>query len=177
MTIGTSSTVSTFAIFQQLVTASVNKDSDLDAAAKASMLTRLASMARQCGLVEDFSTVESSVGSVTVDAANKSIEVAIGATGTNRVVFTQRTWQVPMTVAGTLTATGFFTGNTGTSANAAVADADISMQYRFGANDTWKNFDKATVLSEVTVLQIAVDIADQVAATALPGIVLIATQE
>jgi|SRR5210317_853854 len=170
-------TVSTFAIFQQLLTASVNKDSSLDTTAKMSMLTRLAELAREVSLVEDHSTVESVAGQVTADDANLSIEVATGATGNNRVTFVARTFMVPVTVAGTVADKGFMLGSTGTSANAAVAAADVSVQYRFSTTDPWKNFTQSSVLKGVTSIQFAADIADQGADAALPSLVFVATQE
>jgi hypothetical protein len=138
------STVTTFGIFQSLLVNSVNNDSNLDAATKSSMLVRINELAREVGLVMDFSNVESFGGSVTIDELAKSIEVAVGATGTNRVVWDLMSFTVPLMISGTLTASGFLPGHVGASANGPVADADISMQYRLSTTDTWKTFDRST---------------------------------
>ena len=170
-------TTTTFAIFQSLLRESVNKDTALDSATKAAMLARIDDLPRDVEVIFDFDNVDSTYGSVTVDQANKSIELAVGVLGTNRVEWEMMTFSVPVTISGVKTAIGAFMGNAGTSASALVSDTDLSFQYRTGASDSWKNFDKSTVLETVTSLQIAVNIADQVGVTALPGVVFIAKQE
>jgi len=169
--------VTTFGVFKSLLTNSVSNDSSLDAATKASMLVRINDLPRDVRVVLDFSTVESFGGLVTVDDLAKSIEVAVGATGTNRIEWDLLIFAVPLAVSGTLTATGFLPGHVGASANAPVADADIAMEYRFSGTDVWKTFDRSTVLEGVTAIQFAAAIADQGGAAALPLLALIARQE
>ena len=171
------STVTTFGVFQSLLTNSVNNDASLDSATKASMLVRLAELAREVGIVLDFSNKESVGGSVTVDDLAKSIEVAIGASGTNLVTWNLMTFSVPLMVSGTLSDAGFLLGNVGASVNGPVAAADIVLKYRMSSADAWKTFDRSTVLREVTSIQFAADIADQVGAVALPGLILVTQQE
>lgn len=173
----TTSAVTTFGVFKSLLTNAVSKDTSLDTATKASVLARINALPRGVGIKLDFSTVESFGGLVTVDDLAKSIEVASGATGTNRVEWDLLTFSVPTTVSGTLTATGFLPGHVGASANPPVADADIAMEYRFSDTDNWKTFDRSTVLEGVTTIQFAAAIADQGGAVALPVISLIAQQE
>lgn len=173
----TVSTVTTFAIFQQLLRDAVNSDTTLSATTKASMLARIDDLPKMGLLVEDFESYLSSSGDVTVDATNRSIEVGTTASGLNRVIFGLHTFPVPVTISGAKTLTGFYTGGVGTSPNAEVDLADLNVQYRFSLTDTWKNLSQASLLTGVTAIQIAVDIADQLAAAALPQIVLSLTQE
>ncbi len=170
-------TTTTFAIFQSLLRESVTKDTALSSATRAAMLARIDDLARDVELLFNFDNVDSSAGSVSIDHANKSIELAVGVLGTNRVEWSLMTFSVPVTISGVKTAIGAFFGNAGTSVNALVADADISLQYRFSSTDNWKNLDKATVLETVTAIQIAADIADQASIAALPGVVIVAKQE
>jgi len=171
-----SSAVTTFGVFKGLLKDSVNKNSSLDAATKSSMLVRVEDLPRDERVVLNFDNVASLSGQVTVDDLAKSIEVAIGVTGNNRVEWDLMTFAVPVSIAGTLTADGFLPGNIGASANPPVAAADISMEYRLSSTDAWKTFDRNTVLEEVSSIQFAATIADQVASAALPGLVLIAQQ-
>lgn len=166
----------TFGIFQSLLTNSVNTDATLDAATKASMLTRITQLARGVPLLLDFSNVESSAGSVSIDDAAGSIEVAIGVLGTNRVVWDPQQFTVPVDIDGGAGERGFLPGHGGESANPLVALADISLQYRLATGDTWKPFTRNTRLSGVSWFQLAADIADQVAASAVPQVNLIAVQ-
>jgi hypothetical protein len=177
MSVTSTSTVTTFAIFQQLLRNAVNNDSSLDATTKASMLARIDDLPQMGVLVEDYATAESYTGDVTVDPANRSIEIGTTATGINRVIFALHTFPVPVTIAGADTLTGFYTGGTGVSPNPEVAIADLGVQYRFSTTDSWKNLSQSSLLKGVTAIQLAVDIADQVALAALPQIVLAITQE
>lgn len=173
----TVSTVTTFAIFQQLLRDSVNKDPDLSATTKASMLARIDDLPQKGQIVEDFSTYESFTGDITVDAANRSIEVGTTVSGNNRVIFAAHTFPVPATISGVDTLKGFHTGGVGTSPNPEVEAADLSVQYRFSSTDPWKNLAQASLLGGLTSIQFAVDIADQGSLAALPQIVFVPTQE
>ena len=55
----TTSTVTTFGVFQQLLRDAVNADTTLSATTKASMLARIDDLPQQCIVVEDFASVES----------------------------------------------------------------------------------------------------------------------
>lgn len=169
--------VSTFGVFVQLLTRSVNDDASLDEATKVSMLSRLADLARDVGITLDYSEVETVAGSVSLDELNKSIEVATGSIGNNRVVWNLMKFSVPLHINGSLGTKGFLVGHTGASPNAAVAEDDISLEYRFDSNETFKRFDRNTVLEGVTSIQFAAAIVDlQGSDAALPGISLIARQ-
>lgn len=171
-----SSAVTTFGVSKSLLRDSVNKNASLDAATKSSMLARIEELPRDVRLLLNFDNAESFGGFVSVDSLAKSIEVAIGAGGNNRVVFELMDFTIPLTISGTLSARGFLPGNIGASANPEVAVADIALEYRLSATDPWKTFDRSTVLEEVTSIQFAAAIADQIAAAALPGLVLVAQQ-
>lgn len=169
------STVTTFAIFQQLLRRSINADTSLDSTTKASMLSRVDALVQRDLIVEDFSTVNSNTGDASVDEANRVI--TLGATNPSRVVFDLRQFTVPVTISGADTPKGFLTGNIGTGGDPEVDLADVSVQYRFSTTDTWKNLSQASLLKGVTAIQFAVDIVTQVAAASLPQLLFVPTQE
>jgi len=172
-----SSPVTTFGVFKSLLTQAVTNDGSLSSTVRASMLARLNELPREVSISLDFSTVESTGGFASVSQLTRSIEVAIGAGGGNRVTWGLLSFAVPLTIGGMLTAAGFLAGNTGASAKPTVDLADVALQYRFSATDTWKAFDRNTVLYGVTAIQFAAAIADQIAAVALPGLHVVAIQE
>lgn len=178
--------VTTFDIFKSLLQTAVNEATSIDAATKASMTTRITELPKQEIVDLTFANVDSAFGFVTVDDTNKSIEVAIGTPGTNRVEWNEMTWQVPRQIRGTPGTDGgagnggFWLGEIGTSATPAkVAEADITLQYRLGSADAkWKNFDDTTVLDGVTAIIFGADIADQGGAAAvLQALHIFAEQE
>lgn len=173
----TTSTITTLAIFKQLLTNAVNSDVSLDDTTRASMLARIADMTSDVALLLDYSNVVSVAGQVSLDELNRSIEVAIGATGNNRVIWNQVTFAVPVDISGGQGERGFLPGHVGSSGNSAVANADISLEYRFGATNSWKKFDRNSYLEDVTTIQFAAAIADQVGVVALPTLNLIAEQK
>lgn len=171
------STVTTLAIFKQLLTKSVNADTTLDDTTRASMLARIDDMTEDVALLLDYSNAESVAGQVSIDALNRSTEVASGATGNNRVIWNSMTFSVPVDISGGLGERGFLPGHVGSSGNLPVATADISLEYRFGTTDPWKKFDRYSLLEDVTTIQFAAAIADQVADAALPTLNLVAEQK
>jgi hypothetical protein len=171
------STVTTWAIFKQLLTNSVNADTSLDDTTSASILARIADMTADVALLLDFSSVESVAGQVTLDELNRSIEVASGATGNNRVIWNLMTFAVPVDISGSLGTRGFLAGHVGSSVNSPVAEADITLEYRFSATDPWKKFDRNSLLEDVATIQFAAAIADQGSDAALPTLNLVAEQK
>ena len=177
--------VTTFDIFKQLLQNSVNNDATLDSATKASMTTRITELAQQVFIDLLFSNVEGSAGSVTVDQAAGSIEVAIGVLGTNQVTWNEMTWQVPRQIRGTVGTDGgvanggFLMGEIGTSATAVkVPEADITIQYKLGSADpNWKNFDDTTILDGVIAIQFRANIDDQASEAVLQALHVYAEQE
>lgn len=170
------SAVTTFGVFKGLLKAAVTKDTSLDAATKASMMARIEALPRDSRIVLDFATVESTGGNVSVDALAKSIEIAIGAGGNNRVTWARQTFDIPVNIGGTLSSMGALPGNVGASGSTPIDLADVGLEYRFSTSDPWKVFNRNTVLEEVSSIQFAAAIADQVAVVALPGLVLVAQQ-
>lgn len=168
--------VTTLGIFQSLLNRSVTDDASLDDVTRASIITRVNQLARDQRLLFDAQNVESTQGLVTVDDAAGSIEVATGATGTNRVVWDPMQFTVPVDIDGGSGERGFLPGHGGESANSLVALADISLQYRLAAGDTWKPFTRNTRLNGVSYFQLAADIADQGSDAALPQVNLVAVQ-
>lgn len=162
--------VTTFGIFQSLLTNAVNSDATLDASTKASMLTRINELARADLLLFDVNNVLSVQGNVSKSEATQSIEVAIGAGGTNRVEWAAKQFTVPIDIDGTLGTRGFLPGHVGQSANPAVAMTDVSLFYRTSSNGTWLPFTRSTLLRGVTYIQFAANIADQLAVAALPQV-------
>lgn len=171
------SPITTFGVFKSLLTQAVNNDGTLSSAVKSSMLARLNELPREVSIALDFSTVESVAGFVSVSPITRSVEVAIGASGSNRATWGLLNFGVPLTIGGVKTADGFFAGNAGASANPLVDITGVSLEYRLSATDAWKAFDRNTVLYGVTAIQFAAAVADQVAAVALPGLHLVAVQE
>ena len=168
--------VTTFGIFQSLMTNAVNNDATLDEATRASMLTRVAMLARLTDMSLRSDNVESTTGQVVVDESINEIGVLIGATGNNRVVFDAVQMTVPVDISGSAGERGFLVGHGGDGVNGLVAVSDITMQYRLGATDAWKAFTRSTSLKSVTYIQFAVDIADQIADAALPQMTVLAYQ-
>lgn len=171
------STVTTFAIFKSLLTQSVAANPSLDAATRAAMNTRISELANEDRIVLDQPKVQSVGGNVSEDTANGSINVALGVPGSpNRVEFDPLTYLVPVRVDGTKGIRGFLPGHAGTSVLPLVAQADISLQYRTSATAAWTNFDRTTVVDEVTWIQFAATIATQLANGSVPAINIHAEQ-
>ena len=164
------STVSTFGIFQSLLTNSVNSDTTLDAATKASMLARITAIPRYDLLGFTAGNVVSTTGLATVNAALNEIAVATGVTGNNRVVWGGVTFVVPVDISGSLGERGFLPGHGGDGTDGLVALADISLQYRLSATGVWAAFNRSTSLKGVTYIEFAADIADQGSDAVLPQV-------
>jgi len=169
--------VSTFEIFKTLLTNSVNADASLSSSTKASMVIRIADLARSYPLILNYENQDSVAGNVSVSEALKSILIASGAPGTpNRVEFDLVNFSVPVRIDGTQGAIGALIGHGGTSLDPLVDTADITLQYRLTASGTWKAFNQTTLLDNVTSVQFAAAIADQGSAASLPELHIVAQQ-
>jgi hypothetical protein len=167
----------TFQVFQQLLKESIDSDTGLSTTLKASLKNRVDSLSQTEDRVLGIDQVESTAGSVTSDIPNASIEVAIGSLGTNRVEFGLITFATPVRIQGSDgAAMGLLSGHSGESANAAVAAADVTAQYRLTATDTWKAWTRNTVIPTTKTVQFALDIADQVGAVSVPQMWFLAEQ-
>jgi hypothetical protein len=169
------SPVTTFAVFQALLQQSIDSNSYLDSATKAALKTRAANLPRQQDIVLDQSRVLSVSGNVAEDVPNRAIVASVGAT-VSRVEFDPMMFLVPLRVDGTKGVRGFLPGHSGTSQSAQVDAADLSLQYRLASSDAFQNFDRSTLLDEVTWIQFAVNIASQAGTVAIPALHIHADQ-
>lgn len=163
------STVTTLAIFKTLMLRSVDLDPNLDASTKAAMKTRIQNIASEQEIVLDQPRVLSAQGNASENAAKRSIDVLLGAPA-SRVEFDPITYFVPVRVDGTHGVGGFLPGHAGASALPLVAQDEITLQYRLAASDPWADFDRSTVLPEVTWIQFAANIAQLLANSSVPAI-------
>lgn len=167
----------TFQVTQQLLKESLDTNTSLSSVVKTALKNRIDALPRDEARVLGVNEVESTQGSVTTDIPNGSVEVAIGALGTNRVEFDEQTFASPVTIRGSEGSPfGLLLGNTGESVNPAVATADITAQYRLSSTDTWKAWTRSTLIESTKTVQFAVNIADQVADSALPQLWFVAEQ-
>lgn len=171
-----SSTITTFGIFQQLLTDAINADVSLGSVTKSSMLSRISDLARDVSIELDFDDVESVAGNAVVTPVTRSIEVATGVVGNNQITYDLKTFTVPLDIDGLLTTRGFLPGNVGASANGAVAEGDITLQYRLTSTGEWTGFDRNTRLECVTSIQFRANLADQGSDAAMPVLVISAKQ-
>ncbi len=169
------STVTTFAVFQTLLQRSIDLDANLDSATKAALKTRAQNLARQQDIVLDQPKALSASGNASELVADRAIIMA-GVAGTGRVEFDPMTFTIPLRVTGTFGPRGFLMGTSGTSAVAQIVATALSLQYRTASADAWSNFDRSTVLDEVTWIQFAVDIGTQGAAASVPALHIHADQ-
>lgn len=169
------STVTTFAVFQTLLQRSIDLDPNLDSATKAALKTRAQNLVRQSDVVLDQSMVQTLSGFVTSDSANRCLLVGVGA-GPSRAEFSAVQLVVPIRIDGTKGVRGFLPGHPGTSVVALIDSADISLQYRLSSSEVWRNFDRNTVLDEVTWIQFAADFATQVGTVSVPQLHIHAEQ-
>lgn len=166
-----SSPVATFGVFQALLSRSVDLDPNLDSATKASIKTRVAYLAREQEIVLTEAGGFSFQGNCVDDIANRAIKVILGAPSTpNRVEFDPMIFSVPLRIEGNGGVRGFMPGASGASALPQVVTADITLQYRLAAADPWSNWDRNSLLPEVTWIQFAANIEDQLADSALPDL-------
>lgn len=170
------STVTTFAVFQALLLRSIDQDAYLDTATKAALKTRVQNLVREDEIVLDYKSVQSTAGFVSTNPETKTVDVAVGSGGTNRIEFTPLQYLVPLQIKGTEGIGGFLPGHVGSSSNTPIVQSALTLQYRLASADSWASFDRNTVLDEVTWVQFAVKIADQVGIVSVPAIHIHAEQ-
>lgn len=169
------STVTTFAVFTALLQRSVQLDANLDAPTKASIMTRLQNLPREQEVVLDQGKALSVTGNATENVVTRSIDIS-AVTGTSRVEYDPMQFFVPLRIDGTKGIGGFMPGHAGTSVRALVAQEDLSIQYKLASSDPWSDFDRSTVLDEVTWVQFAANVATQSAIGSVPAIHIHAEQ-
>ena len=164
----------TFSMFQQLLRISVNADTSLDATLKAALLTRIDYLPR----IEHQTMGASQVNAITggsVDEATDSITVPNGSGA--EITYDLITFGTPVQINGTEAGIGLLLGHVGQGSNSPVAEADISLQYRFTDSGTWIAFSRTTILSEVSTIQFKATVATQGADADMPQLHLLAEQE
>ena len=164
----------TFSMFQQLLRNSINNDSSLEATLKAALLLRVDYLPRDEHQVMGASQVNAITGG-TVDEATNSITFASGSGGD--ITFDSITFGTPVRIDGTQTSIGLLLGNVGQGTNPAVAESDITLQYRETDADPWKAFGRTVVLDNISTIQFKATIAVQGADADMPQLHLIADQE
>jgi stage V sporulation protein SpoVS len=164
----------TFSMFQQLLRNSINNDSSLEATLKAALLLRVDYLARDEQHIMGASEVNAITGG-TVDQATDSITFATGVGGD--VTFDLITFGTPVTIDGTKTAIGLLLGNVGQGSNPAVAEADITIQYRTSTSGAWKAFGRNVVLDGISTIQFKATIAVQAADADMPKLHLVSEQD
>jgi hypothetical protein len=164
----------TFSMFQQLLRNSINNDSSLEATLKAALLLRVDYLARDEQHIMGASEVNAITGG-TVDEATDSITFGTGVGGD--ITFDLITFGTPVTIDGTKTAIGLLLGNVGQGSNPAVAEADITLQYRTSTSGAWKAFGRNVVLDGVSTIQFKATVAAQVADADMPKLHLVPEQD
>lgn len=164
----------TFSMFQQLLRNSINNDSSLEATLKAALLLRVDYLARLEHRVMGASEVNQISGG-TVDEATDSITVPNGSGA--EIVFDMLTFGTPVQIDGTIAGIGLLLGHVGQGSNPAVAEADITLQYRTSTAGAWKAFGRNIVLSDISTIQFKATIATQGADADVPQLHLVAEQE
>lgn len=163
----------TFEMFKQLLDESIQANTSLGTVMQAALRTRVGVLPRLEEVELTSRNVESSVGGV-VDEANDVITVPTGSGAT--IVFDLINFGTPCRIEGTQGAIGALIGHLGGGTNPAVADSDISLQYRASSSDTWKAYDRTTVIESVTTVQFQAIIAVQGADADLPQLHIVAEQ-
>lgn len=163
----------TFSMFQQLLKDAVDSDANLTSTLKSALKLRVDALPR----IEDIELTAQNVDSstnVTVDEATDSILVPDTQGGT--VEWDMHTFDTPVRIDGTIGGIGVLIGHAGQGSNPAVAEADITLQYRETATGAYKAFNRNVVLDEISAIQIKATIAVQTGDHDLPQLHLIAEQ-
>jgi len=164
----------TFSMFQQLLRNSVNNDSSLEATLKAALLLRIDYLCRDEPHIMGSGQVNAISGG-TVDEATDSILVPSGSGA--EITYDLITFGTPVSIDGTKTSIGLLLGNIGQGSNPAVAESDITLQYRESESDAWKAFGRTVVLDNISSVQFKATVAVQGADADMPQLHLVAEQD
>lgn len=148
----------TFSMFQQLLSESIDANSDLSDTFKAALKLRVTALPKYEPIALTSQNVDSLVNA-TVDAATDSILCPDGTTA--EIEWDLITFDTPVRIEGTIGVMGALIGHVGQGVETPVADADITLQYRLSATGTYVAFTRDTVLAEVTTVQFKALIASQ----------------
>lgn len=164
----------TFSMFQQLLRNSITNDTTLEATLKAALLLRVDYLPKIEQHVMGASQVNAITGG-TVDEATDSITFASGVGGD--ITFDLITFGTPVAIDGTMAGIGLLLGHVGQGTNSAIAEADITLQYRTSDSDPWKAFGRTVVLDAISTIQFKATIATQGVDADMPQLHLVAEQE
>lgn len=144
---------------------------------KAYLQLRIANLMRRDVISLDAAAVASVEGNVTLDTLEQAVEVATGAPVTpNRVTYAALAFAIPVRLLTSFGSKGFLVGAPGGSGATQIADADITLQYRFSAADPWKLLTRSTKLDEITAIQFALAIDDQIGNVSVPNLYIVVEQ-
>ena len=148
----------TFSMFQQLLSESIDANSDLSDTFKAALKLRVTALPQYEPIALTSQNVDSTTNA-TVNAATDSITIADTFAG--EIEWDLITFDTPVRIEGTIGEIGALVGHDGQGTNTVVANADITLQYRLTASGTYVAFNRNTVLPEVTTIQFKAVIATQ----------------
>jgi len=163
----------TWSMFVQLLREALDSDTGLSDTLKAALKARCDALTPEEHHVLSSMNVESSTG-VVVSEANDTITVPTGAGGD--VTWDLITFDTPVRIDGTIGGIGVLLGHAGQGSNPAVAESDITLQYRESTSGSWRAFGRTVVIDEVSTVQFKATIAVQGADADLPQLHILAEQ-
>ena len=150
----------TWSMFVQLLKEALDSDTSLSDTMKAGLKARADVLSNEEMVSLDADSFDSSTGAVTLDEANDAITVATSVSEST-IIWSMMTFETPIRVDGTMGDIGALVGHVGQGLNSPVANADISLSYRFSTSEAWKAFSRTVVLDEVSTIQFRATIAAQ----------------
>jgi hypothetical protein len=161
-------------MFQQLLKNALDSYTCLDAALKSALKLRVDYLSPTELISLEASGVESSTN-VTVNSALDSITALDGLVGSVR--FNMLTFPTPVRLDGTIGVIGALIGHIGQGTNPTVANADITISYRFATTDPWRPFNRMILVDNVTTIQFMLSIAAQTGDHDIPQLHIVANQQ
>lgn len=163
----------TFSMFQQLLKDAIDADGDLSDTFKAALKLRVDALPKYDPISLEASNVGSVVNAI-VDEATDSITVP--DTSSAQVEWDLITFSTPVRINGTVGTIGALLGHVGQGVNPAVAEADITLQYRLTSSGTYVAFGRTTVIPSVSTIQFRAIIATQTGDHDLPQLHMLPEQ-
>lgn len=163
----------TFSMFQQLLSESIDANSDLSDTFKAALKLRVTALPKYEPVSLTAENVDSTTNAI-VNAATNSITIADTFAG--EIEWDLITFDTPVRIEGTIGEIGALVGHVGEGTNTVVANADITLQYRLSSSGTYVAFNRNTVLSSVTTIQFKAVIATQTGDHDMPQLHLLPEQ-
>lgn len=163
----------TFEVFKQLLSESIDDASDLSSVMKVALKERVDALPRVQLAILSSDNVLSVVNAV-VSEADGSITVEDGDAG--QVTFSLFEFDTPVRIDGTVGTIGALVGHIGQGTNPVVANADMTLSYRLGTTGAFKTFTRSTVLDPVSEIQFRLDVATQTGDHDVPLLYLVTEQ-